>query len=268
MADAPKLRNPALERMRGGEPALGMVVRLGRTGDIARIAKSTGHDFLFIDMQHALYDVETVGHIAQAAMGCGVTALARVRSPHDPDIGRLLDNGVGGIVVPDVETVADARAAVEACKFAPAGKRSVSGSYPMFDFASVPLKDSLRVLNDNTLLVCMIETVKGLDNLEAIAAIDGIDVLHLGCNDLLVNMGKPGAFGDPDMIAAVERVLTVSKTHGKFAGLGGDRDIERQARFIRAGLRFVTTQTDIAFLMAEASKRTQTLRNAVAAAKA
>jgi 2-keto-3-deoxy-L-rhamnonate aldolase RhmA len=167
-----------------------------------------------------------------------------------------------------VETVADARAAVEACKFAPAGKRSVSGSYPMFDFASVPLKDSLRVLNDNTLLVCMIETVKGLDNLEAIAAIDGIDVLHLGCNDLLVNMGKPGAFGDPDMIAAVERVLTVSKTHGKFAGLGGDRDIERQARFIHAGLRFVTTQTDIAFLMAEASKRTQTLRNAVAAAKA
>jgi 2-keto-3-deoxy-L-rhamnonate aldolase RhmA len=268
MADAMSLRNPALERMRGGNVALGMVVRLGRTGDIARIAKTTGHDFIFIDVQHALYSVETVGHIAQAALGCGVTALARVRGPHDPDMGRLLDNGVGGIVVPDVETAEDARAAVNACKFTPVGKRGVSGSYPMFDFASLPLKDALHALNLNTLLVCMIETVKGLDNLDAIAAVDGVDVLHLGCNDLLVDMGKPGAFGDADMIAAVERVLTVCKTHGKFAGLGGDRDIERQARFMRAGIQFVTTQTDIAFLMAEASRRTQTLRNAVAAAKA
>src|SRR6266508_711108 len=115
--NATSLCNPALERMRAGEPALGMVVRLGRTGDIARIAKSTGHDFVFIDVQHALYTVETVGQIAQAALGCGVTAIARVRGAHDPGMGRLLDNGVGGIVVPDVETAEDARAAVAACKF-------------------------------------------------------------------------------------------------------------------------------------------------------
>jgi len=266
--NATSLCNPALERMRAGEPALGMVVRLGRTGDIARIAKSTGHDFVFIDVQHALYTVETVGQIAQAALGCGVTAIARVRGAHDPDMGRLLDNGVGGIVVPDVETAEDARAAVAACKFVPIGKRGVSGSYPMFDFASRPLKDALHILNENTLLACMIETVKGLDNIEAIAAVEGVDVLHLGCNDLLVDMGKPGAFGDPAMIAAVERVLKVCRANGKFAGLGGDRDIDRQARFIREGLRFVTTQTDVAFLMAEAARRTQTLRDAVIAVKA
>ena len=107
-----ELRNPALERMRAGDVALGMLVRLGRSGDIARIAKTTGHDFIFLDVQHAIYSLETIGHIAQAALGCGVAPLVRVRSCHDPDIALMLDCGATGIVVPDVNTVADAQKAV------------------------------------------------------------------------------------------------------------------------------------------------------------
>lgn len=257
------LRNPALERMRAGDVALGMLVRLGRSGDIARIAKTTGHDFIFLDVQHAIYSLETIGHIAQAALGCGVAPLVRVRSCHDPDIALMLDCGATGIVVPDVNTVADAQKAVATCKFAPVGRRSVGGLYPALDFKTAPLTETLRVLNNATLLVCMIETVEGLSNVEEIAKVEGIDVLHVGCNDLLSDMGKPGAFGDPMMIAAVEKVMAAAKANGKFSGLGGDRDIERQTRFIRGGVQFVTTQSDIAFLMAEASRRTQTLRGAI-----
>ena len=121
------LPNPALDRMRSGDVALGMVVRLGRSGDIARIAKASGHDFLFIDGQHALYSLETIGHIAQAALGCGVTPMVRVRGWNDPDMPLLLDNGVMGIIVPDVSNPAQARAVVDACKFAPVGRRSASG---------------------------------------------------------------------------------------------------------------------------------------------
>src|SRR6478609_6606152 len=80
------------ERMRSGGIALGMNVRLGRSGDIARIAKSTGHDFIFIDTQHALFDLETLGHIASAAFACGIAPLVRVRSVGDPDVSLLLDN--------------------------------------------------------------------------------------------------------------------------------------------------------------------------------
>jgi 2-keto-3-deoxy-L-rhamnonate aldolase RhmA len=258
-----ELRNPALERMRSGDVALGMLVRLGRSGDIARIAKTTGHDFIFLDVQHAIYSLETIGHIAQTALGCGVTPLVRTRSCHDPDTALLLDCGVTGIVVPDVNTVADAQKAVATCKFAPVGRRSVGGLYPALDFKAAPLAETLKVLNASTLLVCMIETVEGLSNVEEIAKVEGVDVLHVGCNDLLSDMGKPGAFGDPMMIAAVEKVMAAAKANGKFSGLGGDRDIERQTRFIRGGVQFVTTQSDIAFLMAEASRRTQTLRGAI-----
>jgi 2-keto-3-deoxy-L-rhamnonate aldolase RhmA len=254
------ITNPVKTRMASGDVSLGMIVRLARSGDVARIAKSTGHDFIFMDAQHSLFSLETIGHIAQAALGCGVAPLVRVRSCQDPDTSVLLDNGVTGIVFPDVSSAADAKCAVDACKFPPIGKRSVSGGYPIFDLRPVPVGESVRLLNESTLVVCMIETLDGLANVEAIAAVDGIDVLHVGCNDLLTAMGKPGAFGDPEIVAAVERVIAVAAQNGKYAGLGGERDLDRQQAFIRKGVRFVTTQTDIGFLMAAAGHRTQQIR--------
>jgi 2-keto-3-deoxy-L-rhamnonate aldolase RhmA len=252
--------NPVKERMQAGGVALGMIVRLARSGDIARIARSTGHDFIFIDVQHSLFGLETIGHIAQVALGCGVATLARVRSCDDPDTSVLLDNGVTGIVFPDVGNADDARRAVERCKFAPIGKRSVVGGYPMFDYRTVAVADSVRLLNDSTLVVCMIETLEGLSNVEAIAAVDGVDVVHVGCNDLLTQMNKPGRFGDPEIVAAIERIVAAAARSGKYAGLGGERDLDRQLAFIRKGVRFVTTQTDIGFLTAEAARRTEQIR--------
>ena len=252
--------NPVKERMKAGQVALGMIVRLSRSGDVALVAKTSGHDFIFIDGQHALFSLETIGHIAQAALGCGIAPLVRVRSCGDPDISVILDNGATGIVFPDVNTAADARAAVDACKFPPIGKRSVSGGYQVFDFRPVPTGQSVRALNDSTLVVCMIETREGLSNVEQIAAVEGVDVVHVGCNDLLNDMGKPGQFGDPEVIAAVERVIAAAKAHGKYAGLGGERDLERQLAFIRKGMRFVTTQTDLSLLMAAATQRAEQIR--------
>jgi 2-keto-3-deoxy-L-rhamnonate aldolase RhmA len=254
------IANPVKKRMQAGDVALGMIVRLARSGDVARIAKSTGHDFIFIDTQHSLFSVESIGHIAQTALGCGIAPLVRVRSCDDPDTSLILDNGVTGIVFPDVNTDAEAQRAVDACKFPPIGKRSVSGGYPIFDFRPVPIAQCVPLLNENTLVVCMIETMEGLANVEAIAAVEGVDVIHVGCNDLLTNIGKPGAFGSLEIVAAVDRVIAAAEKHKKFAGLGGERDQERQLAFIRKGVRFVTTQTDIGFLMAAAGQRTDSIR--------
>src|SRR5262249_1128595 len=152
-----------------------------------------------------------------------------------------LDNGVTGIVFPDISTAAEARRAVNRAKFAPIGKRSVSGSYAVFDFRSIPMADALPALNDYVLVVCMIETAEGINNIEEIAAVEGVDVIHVGSNDLLTAMGKPGTFGSPEHISAVDRVIAVTKAHGKISGVGGDRNVERQAAFIRKGARFLTT---------------------------
>ena len=262
--DTVSLVNPAIERMKAGQVALGMIVRLGRSGEIASIARTTGHDFLFLDTQHAIFSLETLSHIAQAARGAGVAPLVRVRGCDDPDTSLLLDAGVTGIVFPDVNTAAQAQRAVDSVKFAPLGKRSVASGYSIFDCRARPLAEVMRVLNENTLVVCMIETREGLANVDEIAAMEGVDVIHVGCNDLLVDMGKPGAFGDPEIVSAVERVIAAASAHGKYAGLGGDRNVARQVQFIRKGVKFMTTQTDIGFLMAEASRRTGELRQALA----
>jgi 2-keto-3-deoxy-L-rhamnonate aldolase RhmA len=262
--NSPTLVNPVLERMRAGEVALGFHVRLTRSGEIALIARSTGHDFLFLDTQHAVFSLESLAQIALVARECGVAPLVRVRSCEDPDTSLLLDAGVSGIVFPDINTAAEARKAVSSVRFPPLGKRSAAGGYVHFDFRAVPLAQAMPALMRSTLVVCMIESREALKNIEEIAAVDGIDVLHIGCNDLLLDMGKPGAFGDPEIVSAVERIISVTVANGKFAGFGGDRDVPRQVRFIRQGARFVTTHSDIGFMMIEASRRTAELRGALA----
>ena len=255
-----RLTNPVKAKMQAGEVALGMPVRLARSGDIARIAKTTGHDFIFIDCQHSLFNLETIGHIASTALSIGVAPLVRVRGIDDPDVSLLLDTGALGIVYPDVANAAQANKAVDICKFAPLGKRSVTAGYPQFDYRSVPLSESVPQLNDACLLVCMIETVEGLENVDAIAAVDGVDVLHLGSNDLLANMGKPGQFDDPVLVAAQEELIAACRKYGKFAGCGGNRDVARQVDLVRKGCLFLTTQSDIGFLSAAASAWTKGIR--------
>lgn len=256
------LGNPVLERMRTGGVALGMNVRMSRSADVVRIARATGHDFVFIDTQHALFGLETIGHMAQAALALGVAAVVRVRGVDDPDMPLLLDTGVTGIVVPDVGTAEQARQAVRRCRFPPVGRRSVGGGYPQFDYRGVPVAVATAALNAATLLVLMIETVEGLENVEAIAAVDGVDVLHVGSNDLLVDMGKAGQFDDPAIVAAQDRVIAAARAHGRFAGCGGNRDVARQAEAVRRGAQFVTTQSDAAFLASAAGSWVAGVRSA------
>lgn len=260
---AVSMPNPLKELFKANKPALGMNIRLGRSGDIARIAKTTGHDFIFIDAQHSIFTTETIGHIAQTALAIGIAPLVRVRSCDDPDTQVLLDNGVTGIVFPDVNNAEEARRAVARAKFPPIGKRSVGGGYPIFDYKPMNTAEAVPALQDNTLVVCMVETREGLENVEEIAAVDGVDVIHVGSNDLLTALGKPGTFGSDEHLAALDKVIKAAKKHGKVPGVGGDRNVARQAEFIRQGALFITTNSEIAFIIAEGTRVTGELRKAL-----
>jgi 2-keto-3-deoxy-L-rhamnonate aldolase RhmA len=255
--------NPLRARMREGRAVLGLSVRISRAPDIARVARGTGHDFLFIDAQHSVFNPETIATLCHAASAIGVVPLVRVRSVEDPDVALLLDNGAGGIVFPDVNTAAEAQRAVDRCLFPPVGRRSVAGGYPQLDYRATPIAQASAALNAATLVVCMVETAEGLANLEAIAAVPGVDVVHVGANDLLTSLGKPGQFDDPIVVEAMDRAIAATARHGGFAGCGGNRDVARQAASIRRGVRFVTTQTDVAFLSAAANQWTSGLRKAL-----
>lgn len=256
----PIVENQALKRMRAAEPALGMQLRLGRSGEVAGVAKASGHDWVMIDLQHSGIDVATAVEISLACYGFGVAPLMRIPQVDYADTVRLLDAGVMGVILPDVRNADEARRIVQRCKFRPLGSRSVTVGYVMLGYEPLPIAQAAETLNRETLVVCMIESAEGLANLEEIAAVDGVDVVHLGCNDLLMDLGLPSKFDGPELRDINARLLAACARAGKFAGSGGDRNASRQREFIRAGGRFLTTDSDLAFLQAEALRRTSGLR--------
>ncbi len=259
------IENQALKRMRAGEPALGMQLRVGRSGEIAGVAKASGHDWVMIDLQHSGMDVATAVEISLACYGFGVTPLVRIPNVEYADLVRLLDAGVMGVILPDVRSAAEAKRLVQRCKFTPLGSRSVTVGYVVLGYEPLPIATAAQQLNTQTLVACMIESAEGLANLEEIAAVDGVDVVHLGCNDLLVDLGLPGKFDGPELRDIHERLLAACARAGKFAGSGGDRFAPRQRAFIQAGGRFLTTDSDLAFMRVEALRRTTELRGTPAA---
>ena len=256
------------ERMAGGSPVLGLIVRAVRSPRIVPIAAASGHDFLFVDTQHGVFDLETVESIAAAAASSGLAVLVRVGGPDDGDIGRLLDCGAAGIVVPDVETAEQAAEAVSRCRFPPVGRRSVVGGGPPFGpsaGAGLSPAEAMAAMDGAVVLACMIESRAGLANLDEIATVDGVDVLHVGCNDLAADLGIPGAYTDPRMVEAIASVVEACRRRGRFAGLGGDRDPARQASWVKAGVRFLTTHSDAGYLTEAARAKTADLRSRIAA---
>jgi staphyloferrin B biosynthesis citrate synthase len=252
MNDMPSLSNPVLEAMRADKPAFGLSVRIVRGPEIARIARASGHQFLFIDGQHGVFNSETVCSIANAALAVGVAPLARVKSLADPDTTVLLDNGVSGIIFPDINTPEEARRAVEICRFPPHGKRSVGANFPQFDHRAVPAAQSVPAINGSTVVVVMVETARGLENIEQIASVPGVDVVHIGTNDLMADLGKAGQLDDPAVADALDRAIAACRAAGNYAGCGGIRDTAKQAYWINRGIRFLSTQTDVALLHAGA----------------
>jgi 2-keto-3-deoxy-L-rhamnonate aldolase RhmA len=252
--------NPLKELFKANKVALGMLVRLARSGDIARIAKTTGHDFVMVDTQHAVFSVESIAHIANVALAVGVAPVVRVRSVDDPDVQVLLDNGVTGIVYPDVNTAEEAQRGVNRAKFAPLGRRSVGGGYPIFDFRPMNTAELVPALNDNTLVACMIETPEAVRNAAEIAAVPGVDVLLFGTSDLTATMGIAGQIGHPDVRKAYEKVAAACTKHGKVMGMGGVYDEKVAPDYIRLGARFILSGSDHAFLMAGAGQRAKFLR--------
>ena len=257
----PITRNTTKDKLNDGALALGLSVRLVRSPEIAKIAKATDHDFLFIDMEHSGLSFESVVDISVAALDTGVTPIVRVIGHDHWQAARVLDGGAMGVVIPHVDTVEQAEAAVAACKFPPVGHRSMAGGFPQFDYAAVPPAEAAQIHNDNVLLAVMVETPLALENVDAIAAVDGVDVVHVGTNDLLVEMGLAGQFEHPQVAAAYESVVSACKRHGKVAGLGGVRDASLCKRYLALGFQFMTTHTDLAFLLAGAEARTRELRN-------
>jgi len=252
--------NHAKRRLAAGELALGMGVRNSRTVDIATVARTCDFDWLFIDMEHSSLDVDLASQLAMASLGAGITPIVRIPGHEHYHASRLLDNGAQGIVFPHVDDAAAAKRVADACRYPPVGKRSMGGGLAQVGYKSMPVADTARVVNEETMVVVMIESPQGVANADEIAATKGVDALLIGTNDMCFEMGIPGQFNDPKVKDAYTKVIAACRKHGKFAGMGGMYTPELLERHIAMGVQLILSGSDFSLLMQAATARAGLVR--------
>src|SRR5437763_3088731 len=254
------VRNAAREKLDQGQLSLGVGVRMTRSVEIAKAMAVAGFDWLFLDMEHGVMSLEACAQISTAALDAGIAPIARVPNGEYAIATRALDNGALGIVMPHVDTAAEACEVVNRLKYPPVGHRSMGGSGPQYSLRSVSGGQAPQALNAANLTVVMLETPTAIANADEIAAVPGVDVLLIGSNDLCAEMGIPGDFGSERVAEAYGKMIAACEKHGKFPGMAGIYSEAIMPRYIEMGARFVLGGQDGQFVMAGATQRTGFLR--------
>ncbi len=243
------LRNNVKDKLARGEVAASMTVRLVRGIEIARLARTAGFDSLYVDMEHSSFSLETTGQICMAALEAGITPFVRV--PGVGEVQHVLDAGALGIIAPHVQSAAAAKEYVRAAKYPPLGERSNAGPLPHLQYRAFPAAEANAAIDAATMVIVQFESDAALANADAIVAIDGVDMVLIGTNDLLADWGLPGQYDHPRVREAYVKTIESCRRHGKHAAVGGFATRpDLAAEFVRMGARYVSTGTDLGFLLA------------------
>jgi 2-keto-3-deoxy-L-rhamnonate aldolase RhmA len=256
------LRNSVKDKLARGEIVASMTVRLVRSIEIARIARTAGFDMLYIDLEHSSFSIETTSQICIAALDAGIAPFVRVPAKTQEHISRVLDGGALGIIAPDVRSAADARAVVMAAKFPPLGERGNPGPLPHLHFRPFAPAEVYAAVNAATMVIVQFESAAALERAEEIVAVDGVDIALLGINDLLADLGLPGQYDHPRVHDAYARTIAACRKHGKHCGVGGLASRpDLVAQYVKMGARYVSSGTDLAFLLAAATARAKQIED-------
>ncbi len=228
----------------GGGVSLGTMVFEFNTPGIGRIIGEAGADFVIYDMEHTGWSIETIRMLMATTRAADTIPMVRVPATEYHLLSRPLDLGAMGLMVPMVESAEQARLIVESAKYPPEGRRGAAFAVAHDDYAGGDIVEKMRSANDEIVLIAQIETAAGIENLDAIAAVPGIDVLWIGHFDLSNSLGVPGQFTHPTYTAAVEKVLAACREHGKVPGImGGDLAMARES--LEQGFRMVAYAGDL-----------------------
>lgn len=240
--------NPVKAALAAGESSFGTMVFEFFTPGLPQLARAAGADFVMYDMEHSGLGFETLKTQIGLCRGIGLVPLVRVPATQYHFIARALDCGAMGVMVPMVETALQAALIVSCTRYPPAGVRGAAfGVAPHDDYSDLPVTEKIRLADARTLVICMIETVPGHANVEAIAAVPGVDACWLGHFDTTNFMGIAGQWDHPRYVAAVAGLVAACRRHGKAAGfMPTDDDWAR--RYRELGFRLMAYSADTLLL--------------------
>lgn len=207
------------EKIAEGKIVNGTMLRVLRNPAVAYLAEQAGLDFLMFDCEHSNYSLETMHDINLTARALGISCMARVPLLREEYIGLYLEAGLEGIQVPMVETPEQAAEIVRYAKFPPVGARGFAAKTGNTLYRGIKPSELMESDNRRVVVIAQIESKLGVENAEAIAAVEGIDCLLVGPNDLSISLGVPGDTMNPIEIAAITRVAEACEKTGKLFAL-------------------------------------------------
>lgn len=237
-----------LDRLRAGEPCYSLGIRTARNVDFVRVAASVGYDLIWIDLEHSTIPLDTTAQMCATAADLGMNAWVRIPEGDFGAIGRVLDGGASGLIIPHIVTAEDARHAASFCRYPPAGGRSHNALTSTFGFRRLSGVERVERANRHVTMQVLLETPEAVANADAIAAVDGVDIVGLGLNDLSAGMGIMGDVQGAAVMDLCRQTIAAAHRHGKIAVIGGVAGPEHHAALVAMGAAphvFAAIDTDL-----------------------
>jgi 2-keto-3-deoxy-L-rhamnonate aldolase RhmA len=239
--------NPVKTKLAAGERAYGTMIFEFASPGLPKILANAGADYVMYDMEHSGISEAEIKRQVAYCRGLDLVPFARPPEKSYAATARLLDLGIMGLMYQMVESRAEAEEIASWNRYPPYGVRGAMFGGAHDDYASPDVAETMAIANDRTLTMALIETATGVEHVDEILAVPGIDMAHVGHFDLSLTMGIPGQFDHPDFQTAIDTIIAACKKHGKSAGLlaptvGWGKD------WIDRGFSFVSYSYDIGLL--------------------
>jgi 4-hydroxy-2-oxoheptanedioate aldolase len=234
------------ERLAGVGPAIVATFVLVPRIEVVELLAGAGFDAVVLDLEHGPYSIESLPPLVAASRSAEVACLVRVTGNSAQEIGSVLDIGVDGIVVPHIQSEASAAAVVDAARFAPEGRR---GANPYVRAARYSADETyLTTANASTVAIGMVEGTEGLEAVESILGVKGLDAILLGPVDMSMALGVPGLPEHPTVVASITGIVEQARARGVATGVFAPT-AEAAARWLSLGVRFVALSVDTALML-------------------
>jgi 4-hydroxy-2-oxoheptanedioate aldolase len=231
-----------LKKLRAGENVCSFKLNLC-SGQVAELVAMSGFDCIWLDMEHVAQDWSTINAQNWAAKAHDTDVMIRVPRGSYSDYIKPFEIDATGILVPHIMSLDDARKIVNMTRFHPVGRRPVDGGNSDGGYGTTDLNDYLKQSNEQRFIALQIEDPEPLDSLEAIAALEGYDILFFGPGDFSQGIGAPGQWDHPLLLKTCERIAVTARQYGKYAATTGTLD--NVSRLINMGYNFINIGADV-----------------------
>lgn len=250
------------EKIKNGEQVLGTMITVFQNPDIAKLMKVSGFDFIVIDCEHGGFEYGEVARLIGLSKAIDLPVIVRIAEVRRDLALKYMEMGADGLLLPSTETKEQAELLVKYAKYAPLGERGVSLSRAHTDYKKVNGREYMDTANKNTILMCQIESQKGVENIDEIIGTEGIDIAFVGPNDLSQDMKMLGDYNNPKMKEAYQKILQAAKSAKKVAGIHFGKK-EPLISCIRSGYQMNMCGNDVSFLLNGAKNVIDALKSEV-----